>query len=270
MNAVLSAGNLGLSYPGRGLLKKRSSRPALQDVSLSIATGGSIGLVGGSGAGKSTLLRILLALEKPGAGTVAFNNTPVVPGPASSLRWYRRAVQYIPQNPAASLNPGMNVERLLLEPLRQLRIDGDHRGMILNALQRVDLDPRMLGRRPWELSGGQKQRVAIARALVPAPSILLADEPVSGLDPPLRNTVLDLMEQLVQQDGLGLLFVSHDLSAVARLCSETMVLSGGRIVEQGPTAAVYANPQTLEAKELVTSAALIHRFLPAPLPAPRP
>ncbi|UKA57219.1 ABC transporter ATP-binding protein [Arthrobacter sp. FW306-2-2C-D06B] len=259
MNAVLSADNLGLSYPGRGLLKTRSSRTVLQDVSLSIATGRSIGLVGGSGAGKSTLLRILLALEKPNAGNVTFNNTPVVPGSASSLRWYRRAVQYIPQNPAASLAPGMNVERLLLEPLRQLRIDGDHRGMILNALQRVDLDPRMLARRSRELSGGQKQRVAIARALVPAPSILLADEPVSGLDLPLRNTVLDLMEQLVQGDGLGLLFVSHDLSAVARLCSETLVLSGGRIVERGPTAAVYGNPRTPEAKELVTSIPRLRR-----------
>ncbi|WP_284755431.1 dipeptide/oligopeptide/nickel ABC transporter ATP-binding protein [Arthrobacter sp. efr-133-R2A-120] len=270
MNAVLSAENLGLSYPGRGLLKQRSAPPALQDVSLSIAMGDSIGLVGGSGAGKSTLLRILLALEKPDAGTVTFNDAPVVPGPAPSLRWYRRAVQYIPQNPAASLDPGMNVERLLLEPLRQLRIDGDHRRMILDALQRVDLDPGMLTRRPRELSGGQKQRVAIARALVPAPIFLLADEPVSGLDLPLRNTVLALIEQLVHRDGLGLLFVSHDLAAVARLCSQTLVLSGGRIVEQGSTAAVYAKPQTVEAKELVTAAALIHRFLPAPLPAPRP
>jgi ABC-type dipeptide/oligopeptide/nickel transport system ATPase subunit/MFS family permease len=208
-------------------------------VSLRIAAGDSIGLVGGSGAGKSTLLRILLAMEKPDSGRVTFNDTPVVPGPASSLRWYRRAVQYIPQHPVASLDPGMNVERLLLEPLRQLRIDGDHRRMILDALQRVDLDPGMLTRRPRELSGGQNQRVAIARALVPSPSILLADEPVSGLDLPLRNTVLDLMDQLVHRDGLGLLFVSHDLAAVARLCSRTLILAEGSVVEQGPTAAVY-------------------------------
>jgi len=147
----------------------------------------------------------------------------------------------------------MNVERLLLEPLRQLRINGDHRRMILDALQRVDLDRGLLARRPSELSGGQKQRVAIARALVPAPTILLADEPVSGLDLPLRNSVLALLEQLVHRDGLGLLFVSHDLAAVARLCSQTLVLSEGSIVEQGPTSAVYANPQTREARELVTS-----------------
>lgn len=264
MNAKLSADNLGLSYPDRGFFKRRSARTALQDVSLIVASGDSIGLVGGSGAGKSTLLRILLALEKPDAGVVSFNDTPVIPGSASSLRWYRRLVQYIPQNPAASLDPGMNVERLLLEPLRQLRIGGDHHRMVLNALERVDLDPGLLTRRPSELSGGQNQRVAIARALVPSPSILLADEPVSGLDLPLRNTVLALMEQLIHRDGLGLLFVSHDLAAVARLCSQTLVLSGGRIVEQGHTAAVYTDPRAPETRELVASIPRLSRFKGAP------
>lgn len=264
MRATLGADNLGHSYPGEGLLKPRPTRPALRDVSLSVASGDSIGLVGGSGAGKSTILRILLALEKPDAGTVTFNHTPMVPGSASSLRWYRREVQYVPQNPAASLHPGMNVERLLLEPLRQLRIGGDHRRMVLNALERVDLDPGLLMRRPRELSGGQNQRVAIARALVTSPSILLADEPVSGLDLPLRNTVLALMEHLVHRDKLGLLFVSHDLAAVARLCSRTLILSGGRIVEQGPTAAVYADPQTPEAKELVASIPRLGSFKDTP------
>lgn len=256
----LRADNVGLSYAGPGLLRQRSARPAVQKVSLSVASGDSIGLVGGSGAGKSTLLRILLALEKPDAGAVTFNDTPVVPGSASSLRWYRRLVQYIPQNPAASLDPGMNVERLLLEPLRQLRIDGDHYNMVLDALERVDLDPGLLTRRPRELSGGQNQRVAIARALVTSPSILLADEPVSGLDLPLRNMVLAVMEQLVHRDGLGLLFVSHDLAAVAHLCSQTLVLSGGRIVERGPTAAVYSDPLTPETRELIASIPRLSRY----------
>lgn len=264
MNAVLSADNLGHNYLDRGFLKQRSARSALQEVSLSVASGDSIGLVGGSGAGKSTLLRILLALEKPDTGAVKFNDTPVVPGSASSLRWYRRLVQYIPQNPATSLDPGMNVERLLLEPLRQLRVRGDHQRMVLNALERVGLDPGLLTRRPRELSGGQNQRVAIARALVPSPSILLADEPVSGLDLPLRNTVLALMEQLIHRDGLGLLFVSHDLAAVARLCSQTLVLSGGRIVEQGPTAAVYTHPRARETRELVASIPRLSRFKGTP------
>jgi peptide/nickel transport system ATP-binding protein len=100
--------------------------------------------------------------------------------------------------------------------------------------------------------------------LVPSPSILLADEPVSGLDLPLRNTVLALMEQLIHRDGLGLLLVSHDLAAVARLCSQTLVLSGGRIVEQGPTAAVYTDPRAPETRELVASIPRLSRFKGAP------
>ena len=253
MTSILSAHNLDVAYSAPAFLRKRLVRTALSGVGLTVASGDSIGLVGGSGAGKSSLLRILLALQKPDAGAVTFNGRPVAPGPASSLRWYRRAVQYIPQNPAASLAPGMSVERLLREPLEQLRIDGDHRSLILDALERVELDKRLLVRRPHELSGGQNQRVAIARALVPSPEILLADEPVSGLDLPLRNTVLDVMEQLVSRDGLGLVFVSHDLTAVARLCSRTIVLSHGRIVEEAPTEAVYAAPRSPETRALVAA-----------------
>ncbi|MDV8149761.1 ABC transporter ATP-binding protein [Arthrobacter sp. B10-11] len=256
---VLIARNLSHSYRGhlgpgqRGLGARRRVRPALNDVSLAVPSGSSIGLVGSSGAGKSTLLRTLLALEKPGNGTVEIAGCPVRPGSASSLRWYRRLVQYVPQNPAGSLDPRMNVEDLLTEPLRQLCVDGHHAVMIRTALERVGLDDSLLRRRPAELSGGQNQRVAIARALVPAPQILLADEPVSGLDLPLRNSALSLLRELVHRDGLGLLFVSHDLSAVAGLCSRTVVLAAGRIVEQGPTRELFSAPQHPCTRELIES-----------------
>jgi peptide/nickel transport system ATP-binding protein len=253
MSATLSAHRISHHYRGHGFRSRRRTRPALRDVSLTVAAGDSIGVVGSSGAGKSTLLRSLLALEKPASGTVAFNEKAVTHGPASSLRWYRRLVQYVPQNPAGSLDPSMDVRRLLLEPLRQLGIAGDHHSMINLALERVELDPGVLRRRPGQLSGGQNQRVAIARALVPSPSILLADEPVSGLDLPLRNTVLTVLRQLVDRDGLGLLFVSHDLGAVSMLCSRTVVLSGGAIVEQGPTAELFRNAQHPATRELIAS-----------------
>lgn len=253
MSATLSAHRLTHHYRGRGFRTRRRILPALRDVSLTVTTGDTIGLVGSSGAGKSTLLRSLLALEKPVSGTVAFNERAVTPGPASSLRWYRRLVQYVPQNPAGSLDPSMDVSRLLLEPLRQLGIGGDHQSMVSRALERVELDPGVLRRRPGQLSGGQNQRVAIARALVPSPRILLADEPVSGLDLPLRNTVLTLLGQLVNRDGLGLLFVSHDLGAVSMLCSRTVVLSGGGIVEQGPTAELFRNAKHPATQELIAS-----------------
>lgn len=250
---VLTARNLSHSYRGHGFGGRRRDLPALDDVSLAVPSGSSIGLVGSSGAGKSTLLRALLALEKPTAGQVEIAGRPVIPGSASGLRWYRRLVQYVPQNPAGSLDPRMNVEDLLAEPLKRLRVEGHHPAMIRTALERVALDAAMLRRKPAELSGGQNQRVAIARALVPEPKILLADEPVSGLDLPLRNSVLSLLQELVHRDGLGLLFVCHDLTAVAGLCPHTMVLSAGRIVEQGPTGKLFAAPQHPRTRELIES-----------------
>lgn len=259
MSATLTAKNITHHYRKRGLRTGGQAVAALQNVSLSVAAGDTIGLVGSSGAGKSTLLRSLLALETPDAGTVAFNDSPVSAGSAASLRWYRRLVQYVPQNPAGSLDPSMNVKRLLLEPLTQLRIAGDHPAMINRALERVDLAPAVLHRKPSELSGGQNQRVAIARALVPAPRILLADEPVSGLDLPLRNTVLTLLQQLVARDGLGLLFVSHDLGAVARLCTRTVVLSGGRIVEEGPTTRLFNEAEHPDTRELIAAIPRLNR-----------
>jgi len=253
MSAGLEASNLSHTYRGRGFPGRRRAVPALQNVSLQVAAGDSLGLVGSSGSGKSTLLRSLLALEPASSGTVQFDGRPVRPGPASSLRWYRRLVQYVPQNPAGTLDPRMTVRELLVEPLRQLNTGGDHPGIIAEALKRVELPPSLLDRRPGELSGGQNQRVAIARSLVPSPRILLADEPVSGLDLPLKNTVLAVLDTLVRRDGVGLLFVSHDLAAVARLCAHTAVLSAGRIVEQGPTSALLADPQHQATQELIRS-----------------
>jgi peptide/nickel transport system ATP-binding protein len=259
MSTELRGLNLSHRYRS-GLGRRGRTVEALNDVSLTVAAGESSALVGSSGSGKSTLLRTLLALERPTAGTVELDGVPVRAGSASSLRWYRRTVQYVPQNPAGSLDPRMTVHQLLLEPLQQLRIRGHHHSMTREALERVDLDPDLIGRRPGELSGGQNQRVAIARALVTSPRLLLADEPVSGLDLPLRETVLTLLDRLVSRDGLGLLFVSHDLAAVAQLCTRTIVLSSGHIVEQGATAELLANPRHPATRELI---AAIPR-LPAP------
>lgn len=253
MSTVLSASGLTHTYRHPGLFARHRNRTALKDVSLTIHSSTSLGLVGSSGAGKSTLLRTLLAMEKPDAGTVAIDGRTVTCGSASRLRWYRRLVQYVPQNPASSLDPAMSVRDLLLEPLRRLHIDGDHQSMVRKALERVELDPAFLDRKPGEISGGQCQRVAIARALVPGPRILLADEPVSGLDLPLRNSVLALLQDLVQRDGLGMLFVSHDLTAIAMLCPETAVLSAGEIVEQGSTRELFAAPQHPHTRELIAA-----------------
>jgi peptide/nickel transport system ATP-binding protein len=137
----------------------------------------------------------------------------------------------------------MTVTQLLTEPLRQLQVGGNHRMLVAQALERVEVTAALLDRRPGELSGGQKQRVAVARALVASPSYLLADEPVSGLDLPLRATVLVLLDSLVRHDGLGLLLVTHDLATAARMCGTTAVLDDGRIVEHGPTHQVLKDPR---------------------------
>lgn len=234
----------------------------LHNVSLHLAPSSSTALVGSSGSGKSTLVRILLALAKPSAGTVALGAREVRPGPARSLRWYRQAVQYIPQNPAGSLDPRMTVSQLLGEPLRQLRVAGNHRALVGEALERVEVPAGLMERRPGELSGGQNQRVAIARALAVQPAYLLADEPVSGLDLPLRDTVLSLLSSLVREEGLGLLLVTHDLGTAARMCGTTAVMAHGRIVEHGPTHRVLDSPGSPEAAALVQASAALH-FTPA-------
>lgn len=254
MTAALAANGISFAYPSRGF---RASRPAdtLRNISLRLSPGTSTALVGSSGSGKSTLVRILLALAKPSAGTVALGDRDVKPGPVRSLRWYRQSVQYIPQNPAGSLDPRMTVSRLLNEPLRQLRVEGNHKSLVSEALERVEVPAGLMERRPGELSGGQNQRVAIARALVVQPAYLLADEPVSGLDLPLRDAVLSLLNGLVREEGLGLLLVTHDLGTAARMCGTTAVLAQGRIVEQGPTEQVLHDPTSHAAAALVHASA---------------
>ncbi|PNI09216.1 ABC transporter ATP-binding protein [Arthrobacter sp. AFG7.2] len=261
---ALTADGISFAYPAH---RFRNSGPTntLHNISLSLSPGTSTALVGNSGSGKSTLVRILLALEKPTSGTVTFGSRDVQSGPVRSLRWYRQSVQYIPQNPAGSLDPRMTVSQLLKEPLRQLRVDGNHQALVAEALDRVEVPAGLTERRPGELSGGQNQRVAIARALVVQPTFLLADEPVSGLDLPLRDTVLSLLDSLVQGEGLGLLLVTHDLGTAARMCHTTAVLSAGRIVEQGPTGQVLENPASPAAIALVQASASLQ--LPSHVPA---
>ena len=250
MTGTLAAEGISFAYPTRGFRNKQPAE-TLRDVSLRLSPGTSTALVGSSGSGKSTLVRILLAMAKPSTGTVSLGAREVAPGPVRILHWYRRAVQYIPQNPAGSLDPRMTVSQLLMEPLRQLRVEGNHGALMGQALERVEVPAALLDRRPGELSGGQNQRVAIARALVVSPAYLLADEPVSGLDLPLRDTVLSLLDRLVREEGLGLLLVTHDLATAARMCGTTAVLSGGSIVEQAPTDQVLENPASPAAAALV-------------------
>jgi ABC-type glutathione transport system ATPase component len=231
----------------RTYVRHGSSRTALDAVSFTLPPAARVAVVGESGSGKTTLLRMLLALDSPRIGTVELEGCAVRPGSARSLRWFRRLVQYVPQDPATSLDPRRSVLDLVATPLRLLGVDGDHRAKAGAALAAVGLDERYLQRRPTELSGGQNQRVAIARAVACEPQYLLADEPVSGLDPDLREQVLAVLAGLPS----ALLIVSHDLSAVARLCSDVSVMHDGRIVETGSVRAILTEPQHSYTRDLI-------------------
>ncbi|MBP2369553.1 ABC transporter ATP-binding protein [Pseudonocardia parietis] len=237
---------------------RRAGEPirALRGVELDLGCGERVGLAGPSGAGKSSLLRILLGLDRPDRGTVTVDGREISGGRARDRRWFRRAVQYIPQDPAGSLNPRMTIRALVAEPLRRLGVPGDHADAVRAALDRVGLTGELADRRPGELSGGQAQRAALARALVVRPRLLLADEPVGGLDPALRDQVVHLLDEACTATGAGLLLVAHDLDVVGSLCSRLVVLDAGRVVEDGPTAEVLSRPVHPVTAELVRAAGL--------------
>lgn len=224
--AVLEARNLEVRI--------HSGRPVLAGLDLDLHRGEALALVGVSGGGKSTLLHTLLGLQRPAAGRVSWQGAPL-PTDRAGLRLLRRAVQYVPQDPIGSLDPRLDAISQIRAPLRALRVPGDHAERVARALDTVELPASTHHSRPAELSGGQAQRVALARALAVGADTLLADEPLSSLDRPLRASMLRLLHHLHHRHGLTLLLVSHDLGAVAELCPRTAVLDEGRIVEQGAT-----------------------------------
>ena len=222
---------------------------ALAGVNLNLSIGQRLGIVGESGCGKSTLVRLLTALDQPTSGQVRFRGRVVSGQRESALGFLRSAVQLVFQDPRSSLNPRMRVDAIVTEPLRSRLLRGrddipaDHRQRLAEVLDAVGLPQTAARRYPHEFSGGQRQRIAIARALAPRPEVLVADEPVSALDVSVRAQVLNLLNELVREQSLTLLFVSHDLTVVRHVCDTVAVLRRGRVVESGPTASVYDNPQ---------------------------
>lgn len=231
----------------------------LKGLSFTIPKGAVAGVVGGSGSGKSTLGRALVRLLEPSAGRILFDGTDITHLPESALRPMRRRFQMIFQDPMSSLNPRHRVGTIIAEPLRLHRLDAV-RDRVARALDHVGLPQAFAARFPQELSGGQRQRVGIARAIALEPDFILADEIVSGLDVSSQAQVLNLLERLVHDLGLTLVFISHDLSVIRRLCSRTIVLHRGEIVEDRPTAELFANPQAPYTRELLDA-------IPLPDPA---
>jgi ABC-type glutathione transport system ATPase component len=219
-------------------------------MNLAIQTGARVGIVGESGSGKTTLAKLLLALDTPTSGCVRFRGQTL---PLRDMGDFRRAVQVVFQDPRSSLNPRMRVADIVREPLECLHVEGDHSARINEVIEAVGLPGDVATRYPHELSGGQRQRVAIARALAPRPSVLIADEPVSALDVLVRDEILVLLADLTRNLGLTLVLISHDLSVIARLCDEVVVMQNGVAVERGSTRDGFRRPQHPFTKNLIAA-----------------
>ncbi len=222
----------------------------LKGLSFSIPKGEILGIVGGSGSGKSTLGRALVRLLAPSDGRILFDGHDITHLPEAGLRPLRRRFQMIFQDPMSSLNPRHRLGQIIAAPLR-LHGLADPSGLALAALDHVGLPRSFANRYPHELSGGQRQRIGIARAIALKPDFILADEIVSGLDVSSQAQVLNLLEALVKELGLTLAFISHDLSVIRRLCTRILVLHHGKIVENAPTAELFAHPKAAYTRDLL-------------------
>jgi peptide/nickel transport system ATP-binding protein len=231
LSALLEIDNLRVTFG-----KRRQQVQAVNDVSLSVSEGETVGLVGESGSGKSTIGRSVLGLVRPNAGTVRYQGQDMVEGWQRRRRELARQVQVVFQDPNSSLNPLMTIGQILEEPLRAAgRMSRQQAAArVQEMLDAVGLPQGAQARYSAEFSGGQRQRVAIARALVLSPRLVVCDEPVSALDLSTQAQVINLLAALRRQTGASYLFISHDLSVVRHLADRTVVLYRGQVMEAGP------------------------------------
>ncbi|GAV34821.1 oligopeptide transport ATP-binding protein OppF [Roseomonas sp. TAS13] len=255
---LLAVHGLRKHYPIRGgLLSREVERVhAVDDVSLEIALGETLGLVGESGCGKSTTGRCIMRLIEPSEGSVRFGGREVTLLPPSKLREMRREMQIIFQDPFASLNPRHTVRAIVGEALAIHGIGRpgrDREERVAALLETVGLRPEHMHRFPHEFSGGQRQRVGIARAIAVEPRLIICDEPVSALDVSVQAQVINLLEELQDRMGLAYLFIAHDLSVVEHISHRVAVMYLGRVVEVAPARALYDTPRHPYTEALLSS-----------------
>jgi peptide/nickel transport system ATP-binding protein len=248
-----------------GLMGRVTGRVhAVEDVSFTLRAGETLALVGESGCGKSTTGRSILRLVPPTSGQVIFEDRDVASLPKEELRLMRRRMQMIFQDPYASLNPRKTVGSAIAEPIiiHGLADKREAEALVAELMRKVGLQPEMADRLPHEFSGGQRQRLCIARALALSPRLIVADEAVSALDVSIKAQVINLMLDLQQELGLAYLFISHDMAVVERVSHRVAVMHLGEIVEIGPRAAIFDDPQHPYTRKLMAA-------VPTPDPARR-
>ena len=239
-----------------GLSKTFGVHTAVDDVSLNIPKGATLGLVGESGSGKTTIARMILGLTPPDTGSVKIFGKHFAPAKEADRRALRGHLGAIYQDPLASFDPRYSVSQILVNAVSRgtTARSRQYRQRATELLDMVELANTVLGRHPSELSGGQRQRLAIARALAPNPEVLILDEPVSALDVSVQATVLDLLDQLQLETGTSYLFITHDLAVVEHMSDSVAVITDGNVVETGPAEQVINRPQHPYSQELVDAA----------------
>ena len=255
--ALLTISNLRVHFPVRGgvLLRQTGAVRAVDGVSLEIAPGETLGLVGESGCGKSTLGKAVVRLLKPTSGSIRFGETDISHASQRALRPLRRNFQMIFQDPAESLDPRMSVRSIIEEPLiiHGLGTRAERARQVEELLDRVGLPASAADRYSFEFSGGQRQRIGIARALALKPKLIVCDEPVSALDVSIQSQILNLLVELQQDFGLSYLFIAHDLSVVKHVSDRVAVMYLGKIVELAPAETIYRDPRHAYTKALLSA-----------------
>jgi ABC-type oligopeptide transport system ATPase subunit len=255
---VFKLDHVDVEFPVRkGILLRRviGYNKALQDISLDIRRGETLGLVGESGAGKSLLGRLMLGLLRPTQGRILWEGRDIGRFTDAEFREMKRKVQIVFQNPLSSLNPRMTIGEAIAYPMRMygLRPGAENRrARVRELLEVVGLDPEHINRYPHEFSGGQRQRIVIARALAAEPLFMVLDEPVSALDVSIQAQILNLILRLQKEFNLTYLLIANSLNVLYHVADRVGVLSRGRLMEVGPTDKVFFSPQSPRTRELLS------------------
>jgi peptide/nickel transport system ATP-binding protein len=249
---LLKIENVYKYFPIKGTFFKKIT--AVDNVSLSINEGETLGIVGETGCGKTTLGKLMVKLLDPDKGNIFFKGKNVKKLKGKDLKWFRRNVQMVFQDPHSSLNPKMTIAEILQEPLREHKIDvGNIEEFLIKRLEEVGMERSLLYRYPHELSGGQKQRVAILRASIINPSFIVFDEPTSSLDVSVQAQTLNLIKEMRKKYNLTYTFISHDLAVVRYMSEKIAVMYLGKIVEIGKSDEIFENPLHPYTKILISA-----------------